>query len=147
MDCRLVEKLNHPSIAGNEKFWEEFSKISKNDDRALEALIKKHAPEEIASKPKVRPGSDRPNFSLNKKAEKAVQKLNPQNQKHFDEFIQVVNEKGIQGLYEQPKKWHFEKLRMNSNLHTVRLDKEYRVLFEINDGVVNILDMGIHVTH
>ncbi len=148
MNCRVAQMLNHPSISSNDEFWNEFGKLEKPDDRTVEALIQKYstaatAPASFAAK--VAPLVD--SFTLSHKAEKAQAKLNPINQKHFDEFIKVINEKGPQGLYEQPKKWHFEKLKVHSEQHTVRLDSGYRVLFEVKDGTVHVLDIGNHITH
>ena len=149
MGCKIASLLNHPSLAGNEKFWEDFAKLAKHDDKSIEDLIKKHANELLESSTAAAQTARKAekSFTMNHRAEKAMEKLTAVSQKRFDEFISIVNEKGLQGLYEQPKKWHFERLQMNRNLHTVRLDDGQRVLFEIIAGRVNILDIGRHVTH
>ncbi len=150
MNCRVAQMLNHPSISSNDEFWNEFGKLEKPDDRTVEALIQKYSVTAAAAPPRVlatKPTSFNESFTLTHKAEKAQAKLNPINQKHFDEFIKLINEKGPQGLYEQPKKWHFEKLKTHSVQHTVRLDSGYRVLFEVKEGMVHVLDIGNHITH
>ncbi len=150
MDCRLAKSLNHPSLVNNAEFWDKLGKIRSTDERAIEALIKAHAPEalsEAVQTARVVVASTREVFSIHSKAEKARSKLSKINKKHFDDFIQVLTEKGPKGLYEQPKRWHFEKLMEGNGLHTIRLDSGNRVLFTIKDGVANILDIGNHITH
>lgn len=145
MNCRVAKALSHPSIASNDDFWREFSKLKPNDPR-VEALIEKYSSEALKTAAPVAI-SLQEKFTLHQKAEKALAKMNSATQKQFDNFVQVLNEKGTQGLYEQPKKWHYERLRLNRNLHTVRLDGSNRVLFEVIDGKANILDIGNHITH
>ena len=153
MDCRLATMLKHPSLAENATFWEKLAKINRNDNRAIEQLIKEFVPTEALATSQVvthAASNMKEVFSLHKKAEKAREKLSKTNQQHFDEFIQVLTEKGPQGLYDQPKKWHYEKLVRGDGQHTIRLDGAYRVLFEIKDGVANILDIaktGSNVGH
>ena len=151
MNCKLAKSLNHPTLLNNSEFWDAFGKIDSNDSYALENLIKKYSPEalsEVETKKKTsNTQSSKEVFSINSKAEKAIAKLTQINQRHFDEFIALITEKGTQGLYEQPKRWHYEKLKGSGGEHTVRLDQGYRVLFKINDGVVSILDVGNHITH
>ena len=43
--------------------------------------------------------------------------------------------------------WKHETLKENKDRHTIRLDDGTRLLFEIRDGIVNIQDVGTHVTH
>lgn len=150
MDCQLAKSLNHPLLVNNAEFWEKLGKIKPTDDRAIKNLIDAYAPEALAvtnSAVRITAASTKEVFSINSKAEKALGKLSKTNQQHFDEFIQVLTEKGSQGLYEQPKRWHYERLTSNRELHTVRLDGGNRVLFKIQDGVVNIIDVGNHITH
>jgi mRNA-degrading endonuclease RelE of RelBE toxin-antitoxin system len=151
MDCRLVTLMNDPKVASSSEFWDKLSKLKKNDDKAIEALLKEYRVEatiaENAAKASGSVASIGEKFQLSNKAEKARAKLTKINQKHFDEFIEVINEKGPQGLYENPKRWHYEKLRKDRDQHTIRLDSGNRVLFNIKDGQVNILDMGNHITH
>lgn len=150
MDCQLAKSLNHPSLVNNAEFWEKLGKIKPTDDRAIKNLINTHAPEALSvtnSAARITAASTKEVFSINSKAEKARNKLSKKNQQHFDEFIQVLTEKGPQGLYEQPKRWHYERLTSNRELHTVRLDGGNRVLFKIQDGVAHIIDVGNHITH
>jgi len=143
MDCRLAQLLNHPTLAGNADFWEKFGKINPNNNKALEDLIKEYNPELLNQGGiAVSSTAGREVFRLSRDAEKAKSKLNVQNQKKFDEFVQMLTEKGPQGFYEQPGKWRPEKLKRNKDEHTVHLHGDYRVLYEIKDGVVNILDIA-----
>ena len=147
MDCQLAKSLNHPLLVNNAEFWEKLGKIKPTDNRAIENLITTYAPQALSttnSAVRITAASSKEVFSLNSKAEKAKNKLSKINQKHFDEFIQILTEKGPQGLYEQPKRWHYESLTRNKELHTVRLDGGNRVLFKIQDGVVNVIDIGNH---
>lgn len=142
--------FKHPSLAQNAEFWEKLSVLKKTDNRAIEDLIRQMAPEVLQTSTGAAQtivSNTKEVFSLNKKAEKAREKLSKINQRHFDEFVQVLTEKGPKGLYEQPKRWHYEKLTDSKTLHTVRLDDGNRVLFEIKDGVAHILDIGNHITH
>ena len=152
INCKLAQFFNHPSLANNAEFWQKLGTINAADDRAVEALIRQFGPDALsaASTQSTRAvaTNSKEVFRLKSKAEKAKDKLSKINKRHFDEFIQVVTDEGTNVLYSRPKRWHYEKLQSNKNQHTVRLDDGVRVLFEIgDDGVLNILDMGSHVTH
>lgn len=154
MDCKLAKAMKHPSIVENSDFWVEFGKINTNNSYELEKLIKKYSPEALSdvdtNKRTAGNLSTNEVFTMSSKAEKAKAKLSVINQKHFDEFIQLITEKGPHALYERPAKWHYEELKGSSAEkpeHTVRLDKGYRVKFTIDDGVVRILDIGNHIGH
>lgn len=152
MNCDLAAKLNHPNLSQNEKFWEEFSQLSNHDDKNVAQLLSKYeipataigraAPSAVATANVTREA-----FTTHHRVEKAVRKLNTVNQRHYDDFIKVINERGVQGLYDQPGRWHFEKIKQMPGAHTVRLDQGTRVLFKIDNGVIQILDVGSHITH
>lgn len=86
-------------------------------------------------------------FSMSRTAEKALEKQNAKNKAHFDDFLKTINEEGTQALYDKPKKWQFKKTKGTTDKHTVRLDVGTRVLFEIKDGKIKILDIGNHINH
>lgn len=153
LDCRLVEKFSDPQFAQNTQFWDELGKISEQSDEAIAALIKKHDPSFKFTSSSVAPPSTfkiPQIFSLSKKSEKALKTLSPNQRKNFDEFLSIVNSKeGPQGLYKNPGKWHFEKLKgaEYGGASTIRLDSGVRVLFKSNGDGFDILDIGNHIGH
>ena len=49
---------------------------------------------------------------------KAVQKLTVLQKKRVDEFLETINEKGLQGLRDNQSKWHLKQLKRNPHEHT-----------------------------
>lgn len=150
MDCQLAKALHHDKLASNSEFWEKLSQIKSTDERAIRNLINEYAPEALTATgvmAHVAASSTKEVFSINAKAEKAKSKLTKINQRHFDELIQVLTEKGPQGLRDQPGKWNYEVLKEAKGTHSVRLDKGVRVQFTIEEGVVRINDIGNHIGH
>ena len=149
IDCKTVEMMNHPSIANNEAFWNEYSKLKKHDDQSILQLIKQHsAGSTLTTSAQTVATVSEEAFTLSNKAEKAHAILDAANKKRYDEFIKIINEKGPEALRENPSKWRYKKIReYGDDAHSIRLQGDYRVLFEVKDGHVRILDIGNHVTH
>ncbi len=149
MDCDLAKAINHPSLASNSVFWERLSLVNPKDNVAIKKLITEYSAEALPSTQSLQAVTRVSASALetSHKAEKAIAKLTGTNIKHYDDFLKILNEKGVQGFYENPGKWHYERLKMNREHHTVRLDQGYRILFEVENGQVRILDIGRHITH
>lgn len=151
LDCSLAEKFNDPKLAGNSKFWDELGKLKDQSDDAVADLIKKHDPQfHYGSAAKTSTSFAIPtSFNVSKKVEKALKLLSPAQKRNFEEFVQTVSGKGgAKALYDNPGKWHYEKLYQYGGASSVRLDQGMRVLFKADaDGVVDIIDMGKHIGH
>ena len=150
LDCRLVEKFSDPKFANNTKFWNELGQLEDQTDDAVAALIKKHDTNFnfSGSSSNVSSGFSIPKgFNISKKSEKALKTLNSSQKKNFEEFIKAAGGKdGINELYKNPGKWHFEKLKQYGG-SSIRLDQGMRVLFKVEDGAVEIMDIGKHIGH
>lgn len=149
--CDVWSKLASPEVAQNEKFWEDFKSL-KDPSRADEIarLLKKH---ELLDRPQNHLGTieqvtTKVSFNYHHKAQKALNKLPMEIRKHLEDFVHVVEQQGMHTLYNQPGRWHFEKIK-HSSTRTVRLNSGYRVEFSLSeDGRrVEVLDIGKHVTH
>jgi mRNA-degrading endonuclease RelE of RelBE toxin-antitoxin system len=150
MDCDLAKAINHPSLVQKSDFWERLSAINPKDNVAIRKLISEYSNDALATASQASQSVARVSavaIETSHRAEKAIAKLAGTNIKHYDDFLKVMNEKGVQGFYENPGKWHYERLKMNREHHTVRLDQGYRVLFEVENGQVRVLDIGRHITH
>lgn len=155
MDCNVAAMLTHPDIAGSAEFWEKFGALKKHDNASVEALVKQFSSsaEKKLSDTRVPAAivQARAKFEVSRKAEKAIEKLTQVNKKNLDDAIKVINEEGVTGFYKQPGRWHHEMMIRQKGYsgkeHNVRLDGEFRMLFEIKDGVAHILDVGKHIGH
>jgi Txe/YoeB family toxin of Txe-Axe toxin-antitoxin module len=151
LDCRIVEKFSDPQFANNTKFWNELGQLEDQTDDAVAALIKKHDTNfkfssSNATAPKT--FSIPQSFSISKKSEKAMKTFSPSQQKNFEEFVSTVSGKdGAQALYNNPGKWHYEKLKQYGGNSSIRLDSGMRVLFKVDGDAVEILDVGKHIGH
>ncbi len=151
LDCRLADKFNDPKLANNTQFWNDLGKLSDQSDDAVAALIKKHDPQfkfsgsnSVVDKTFSIPSS----FSVSKKSEKAIKLLTSSQQKNFEEFIKTVSGKdGAKALYNNPGKWHYEKLKQYGGASSIRLDQGMRVLFKADGDAIEILDVGKHIGH
>lgn len=150
LDCRLVEKLSDAKLSQNNQFWNELGKISQESDEAVASLIKKHDPHFKFSKletSQIKTFHIPKTFNISNKSAKALKLLNSNQQKNFEEFMNTVSGKnGIKGLYDKAGKWHLEKLKQYGG-NSVRLDQGMRVLFKIENGAVEIMDIGKHIGH
>lgn len=150
IDCQLSKLMAHPSLAENDQFWMALGKIDSHNDRAVRELIQKFSPEVLQTSGAVTHSVKQVSniaIEVAKKADKDLKKLSQINKKHYDEFLKTINEGGMQELYNNPGKWHYEKLKMDNSLHTVRLNDGVRVLFKEENGVISVLEIGSHVTH
>ena len=139
--CDLASKLGDPKIVSNLDFWEEFNKLQasgKLHDRDLESLFKKYGVDSNGSAPSVPSvAQSRPfSYSTTSKADKDLKKLPNNLRKNYEEFMSIMSDRdGFKALYDNPGRWHYEKLKAQDNLHTVRLNGGYRVLFKkVDDG-------------
>lgn len=146
--CRMAQMLGDEKIATNPQFWNELAKI-KHNDAELEKLITKYAPELLQTEKKAFIVA-RQEFKIQKPAEKTLAGIkNSTIYKNYEEFLDIITDpkKGLQSLYDNPGRWAHKKLKMNRDQHTVRLNDGYRVLFEVKDGIVNVLDISMEITH
>ncbi len=157
--CRMTKLLAEKSLADNPEFWSDFAKL-KHTDQELESLIRKYAPELLQSSPeKLAVSPKRIPFQVHHGAERALGKnKNGKIYKKYEEFLDLMTDpkRGLKDISttapganaEGVKSgWHHKTLLEDKNKHTVRLDSGTRVLFEIRDGELHILDIGNHVTH
>ena len=135
VDCSVAKMLSHPTLVQNKKFWEELALINTDDAVAVKNLIAKFSPQAagvaLASEGTVVLQVTefvKSVVEFTNAGRKAIQKLTPLNQKKFDEFIKIINEKGLQQLYENPGKWHMEKLKRDRS-HRLLLQR--RIMLQI----------------
>ncbi len=155
MDCHVAAMLTHPEIAANTDFWEKFGALKKHDNASVEALVKQYSADAtktlIEARAPLTAVQTQQKFDISRKAEKGIEKLSKVNKKNLDDAIKVINEEGVQGFYKQPGRWHHEMMIKQKGYsgkeHNVRLDGEFRMVFEIKDGVAHILDVGKHIGH
>jgi hypothetical protein len=151
MSCDLAKAVNHPLLAQNSEFWSKLSTLNPKDDFAIKNLINQFAPEALGIAQSA-PSATLKAWSfveVSHKVEKAVAKLSKINIKHYDDFIKILNEKGVQGFYENPGKWHYEKLaEYGPNAHSVRLDSGVRVLLDVGkNGSTVVRDVSNKIGH
>lgn len=161
-ECLLTEALRDPKFSSNEKFWEEYGKLSAQkrlSDDELKNLIHKHGgslegeskntsslnPKESAFKPSN-------TLHIHSKAESEIQKLSPILRKKVDEFLELaVKPSGFDEIRQNAGRWHLEKLTkakdVGDNIYTVRLNSGYRVLFERKDNTIEILRVNKEPIH
>ena len=157
--CKLAKMLSQPELAGNAEFWQKMSGIKHTDDE-LKSLIKTHAPhllnttETVATVALIR----KP-FQVHKAAEKFLNSEGKTNvRKKYDEFLDIMTDpiKGLRAIsttkpgseaLDAKNGWHHKTLQGDKNQHTIRLDSGKRILFEIRNGELHILDVGNHVSH
>lgn len=151
MDCDLAKAINHPSLANSEEFWVRLSAINPKDDFALKKLITSYSPDALGSGQAAQRVARISSAAVetSHKAEKAIVKLVGINKKHYDDFLKTVNEKGVQGFYDNPGKWHYEKLpQYGEHAHSIRLDGGNRVLFDVEkDGSILVREVSNKVGH
>lgn len=152
MDCDLAKAINHPSLAQKSDFWERLAAINPKDNTAIKKLISEYSNEALVTTTQATQSVARLSaaaIETSHKAEKAIAKLAGANVKHYDDFLKVINEKGVRGFYDNPGKWHAEKLPQYGPLaHSIRLDGGYRVLFDAaKDGGVLVREVSNKVAH
>lgn len=150
LDCRIVEKFSDPKFANNTKFWNELGQLENQTDDAVAALIKKHDTQFKFSGSTSTPKhfSIPQSFNISKKSEKAMKTFSPTQQRNFEEFVSTVGGKdGVKALYNNPGKWHFEKLKQYGGNSSIRLDQGMRVLFKVDGDAIEIIDVGKHIGH
>jgi hypothetical protein len=152
MDCDLAKAINHPSLAQRSDFWERLSTVNPKDSAAIRKLITEYSSDALATTAQASQAASRVSaaaIETSHKAEKGIAKLAGANVKHYDDFLKVINEKGARGFYDNPGKWHAEKLPQYGPLaHSIRLDSGYRVLFDAaKDGSVVVREVSKKVAH
>lgn len=153
LNCDLAKMMNqHPKLAQNSEFWTKMSTINSKDEQAVRKLIAEFAPEALESTHVVVSSTVAASESaveISHKVEKAVIRLTKINAKHYDDFTKILNEKGVQGFYENPGKWHYEKLpQYGPNAHSVRLDGGVRVLLDVGkNGATVVRDISNKIGH
>lgn len=152
MDCDLAKAINHPSLVQKSDFWERLSALNPKDNTAIRKLISEYSNDALATATRATQSAARVSaaaIETSHKAEKAIVKLAGANVKHYDDFLKVINEKGVRGFYDNPGKWHAEKLPQYGPLaHSIRLDGGYRVLFDVaKDGAVLVREVSNKVAH
>jgi len=152
MDCDLAKAINHSSLVQKSDFWERLSAINPKDNNAIRKLISEYSNDALATATQATQSAARVSaaaIETSHKAEKAIVKLAGANVKHYDDFLKVINEKGVRGFYDNPGKWHAEKLPQYGPLaHSIRLDGGYRVLFDVaKDGAVLVREVSNKVAH
>ncbi len=157
--CNFAKMLGHPDLAGNAQFWQKMSGIKHTDDE-LKSLIQAHAPHLLKTSEAVAAVAlvKKP-FQIHKAAEKFLNSEGKTNvRKKYDEFLDIMTDpnKGLRTIstskpgsevLDAKSGWHHKTLQEDKNKHTVRLDSGKRILFEIRNGELHILDIGNHVTH
>ncbi len=157
--CKLSKLLSQPELANNAEFWQKMSGIKHTDDE-LKNLIKAYAPILLsASEAVVGVAIVRKPFQVHKAAEKFLNSEGKTNvRKKYDEFLDIMTDpnKGLRAIsttkpgsevQDIKNGWHHKTLQGKKDQHTVRLDLSRRVLFEIRNGELHVLDVGNHITH
>lgn len=151
IDCQLSKLMGHPTLVQNEHFWTELGKIKPNDERAIKELIKSISPDLLTSSTTSAQLVNvvQKTVGVTHAAEKDIKKLSPSMKKHFDDYLKIINEEGVHGLFVNPAKWHYEKLpQYGPNAHGARLNDGYRVLFDVaKDGSVNVREVSKAIGH
>ena len=142
--CTLNDILKDPAISQNADFWEAYSKKNgKLSETELQELANKYRGlSEARPQPSSATSSfkERASLKVDHQAQKEVRKLPPKLQDKFDEFLDSVQgAEGIQALYSNPGRWHYEKVKEHGpHAHTVRLNDGYRVLFDFDEQGVTV---------
>ncbi len=159
--CFVTQALQMKELQDNDKFWEEFSMLNgahKIDEKSFQALIDKHSRGKVTSSPQpprtissinsLNSGAfNKVDIETTKRADKELAKLPRELVKKYEEFVsQVISEEGLQGLYKNPGRWHFEKLKKDDSF-TVRLNKGVRVHFTMEQGKLKILEINADHVH
>lgn len=151
MDCDLARAINHPSLASNPEFWERLAELNPKNNVAVKSLILEYSKEALA--PSTQTASlkkiSAATINISHEAENKAAKLSKINSQHYDQFLATLNENGLQGLKDNPGKWHLEKLpQYGPNARSIRLDIGNRVLFDIEkDGSYTIRRIDNKVGH
>lgn len=141
--CLITEALKDPRLATNPQFWDDYARLTNSKlttENEVDSLIKKYkiaAPEAPTATAQFNPSKS---FKIQHKAEKEIEQL-PQNlRQKVDEFISIATTpNGLNELFNNPGRWHFEKLpQFGDKAHSVRLNDGYRILFDVVDGEVNV---------
>ena len=145
-ECNIYGRLEQYGDKLDEQFWRDFARLGdkpkeRQVDRLLQRFNKKSGEEVIpvskaptpqavtAVQPRVRP-------RLIKEAERDVERLSKASKSVRDKYAEFVEEISSDPsgstFYKQPGRWHMEKLvEYGPNARSVRLSREYRVLFDI----------------
>ncbi len=150
--CDLLKKLEDPIVKENSQFWKDYSQLAQNnhlDDKSLSELLLKYkiSPSSIqtttASKIELR-------VETSKRAQKELKNLPTKAmRKNYEEFVDIMNNSGIQELYKNPSRWHAEKINAyaQGNVYTVRLNSGYRVLFRLEKNELTIMEVNAGHIH
>ncbi len=155
IDCNLIKHLDHPNLASNAKFWEEYTTLSsgnKLNDRSLTELFKKHdihVKNPVSATVKApTPPKDPLSYSTSRKADKEIAGLSPALKTNYSEFMTLMADRsGIQALYQNPGRWHMEKIKALKDSYSVRLNGGVRVLFKLEKDEIHILEVNAAKIH
>jgi mRNA-degrading endonuclease RelE of RelBE toxin-antitoxin system len=150
--CDLLKRLEDPIVKENSQFWKDYSQLAQNnhlDDKSLSELLSKYktSPSSVQSSavPKIEL-----RVETSKRAQKEIKNLPTKAmRKNFEEFVDIMNNSGIQELYKNPSRWHAEKINAfaQGNVYTVRLNSGYRVLFKFEKNELTIMEVNAGHIH
>lgn len=150
-ECLLSKAMSNPRIMSNEQFWNEYSVAiaqGKDSDTVLKHMMAKYKDAPDTAVQIIAPSFKKSiAMSLEKRAKKDVDHLPVHLKEKFDEFLnEVTRPGGLKNLYSNPGRWHYEKLKATEH-HTIRLNKGYRVLFDIKDDQIIIKQVNAAHIH
>lgn len=154
--CWLAEAMGDKALASNAKFWDEYGQLAargRPSQEAIAALARKHNPH-FGTKPSPQTtiNSARPSqveLNHHKRAHADIQKLQPSLKRRYDVFLETIQgPDGLQAFYKNPGSWHMERLpQFGKHAHSVRLNGDVRVLFDVEDGKILVREVNRDKIH
>lgn len=79
-----------------------------------------------------------------KRAQLEIERLQPALKRRYNLFLETIQgPEGVQAFYRNPGSWHMERLpQFGKNAHSVRLNGDVRVLFDLDEGKVLIREVN-----
>ena len=152
--CWLADAMSDKALAHNAKFWNEYSQLAARgtpSQEAILALARKHNPS-FGGKPAAITApvrTSRIELNHHKRAHADIQKLQPALKRRYDVFLETIQgPDGLQAFYKNPGSWHMERLpQFGKNAHSVRLNGDVRVLFDVENGKVLVREVNRDKIH
>ncbi len=163
LDCAVTGRVQEAAAKGilDDSFWRNYSRLNlntKDGQRSLAKLVNRYDKKKEISldrrqnannKTADRLHVDRRRPQMTKTALKDQQKLPVDLRERYASFFnEATNHPDGHIFYSQPKKWHFEKLpQYGKAAHSIRLNRGYRVLFDIEDKLITIRGISKQIGH
>ena len=149
--CYLAEAMGDKALMQNAAFWDEYGALAARgvvDQQQVLALARKHNPS-FGSAPSASAAAQAPRSSIrelahHKRAQLEIERLQPALKRRYNLFLETIQgPEGVQAFYRNPGSWHMERLpQFGKNAHSVRLNGDVRVLFDLDDGKVLVREVN-----